>query len=128
MPKRNCPMSYDQAIRQLDAASDRNRKTISFGIVLRRADDGRAVSVMFDGEERVTFFPDGRIRIRTGGRNAYMTVQRINACLPPPYRVRRMLDGSLDLELKRGERTVARFLSSTTFTPEALCASSPEAA
>lgn len=85
------------------------------GIILR-ADRGGVpgASVLFNGEERVNFLPDGRIRIVTHGQNSRVESCRINACLPAPYQVR---SRGAYMALRHGMRTLAVFLSSTTFDP-----------
>lgn len=81
---------------------------------------GDAFAIVFDGFDLVTFFPDGRVKIRTNGRNTFPMLERINQFLPVPYRVKRVRErGTHGARLFDGNRVVANFLSSTVFTPMA---------
>jgi hypothetical protein len=68
------------------------------------------------GEPFAIFFQDGRIKISTRGRNTHANLSRINACLPPPYCIRKR-DRSLALLNKISGTVIAEFLTSATFTP-----------
>lgn len=130
--KYDCPRSLADARRLLIACKERDGARVLVlspkeGIVLREQRGN--YSVFRDGNqrenERVTFLPDGRIRLVTFGDNTAANVKCINACLPPPYHVFR--DGETnELRLSNGRRTIARFLSSTVFTPEFPVVATPD--
>lgn len=101
--------------------SDREGRSIS----LRAQGGGRkpdSICVIADAHEIIRFHLDGRIKLTTHGRNSNTKLSRINACLPRPYRVRRRLGTSevYLIDLRRADRPIASFLSSTVFTPRQL--------
>lgn len=96
--------------------ADRSGRATSLRKLPATADEPERLAVVFDGVDLVTFYADGRIKIRTNGRNDQPTIERVNDFLPYPYRLYKPKRGS-NVRLEEGRRIVATFLSSTIFAP-----------
>lgn len=116
MPTYTLPRSFSEAAARLNAKAQAS-VTPDTTILLRRADN--AISVVADGKPIVTFFRDGRMKLCTLGCNTFTMISRINACLPRPYRVRKRGCHARLFDSRLPDETLAIFLCSTVFTPNA---------
>lgn len=131
------PRSYTEALAMLKAAGGSNCQSariskganvsryIGVDLRTRGSNLGNAESIAVvwsDAGELVTFYRDGRIKIKTLGRNDFVSVQRISGCLPKPYGCRKRGCHVALIDRRRRLEPIAEFLSSTTFMPETFTA------
>jgi hypothetical protein len=76
------------------------------------------IEVTHRGEPFAAFYPDGRIKLITYGSHTHAALMRINAVLPPHYRVRKRGSHLYLLDSRLKGSPISVFLSSATFTPE----------
>lgn len=119
MPKYPRIDSYPAALAALRDPPP-GQSSLSHATAILRRD--HSVSLRFgDGlDAHVTFYPDGRLRVATGGTNSHSVIEWINRVLPFPYKVRRP-DGFAHVYLidrREPDVALAQFLSSVVFTPE----------
>lgn len=114
MPKYQLPRQYAEAVAKVQEQSAKGKSVKLFDGILLNGDGTGPIAIVADGEQLVTFRPDGSIKICTRGRNTFANISRINACLPKQYRISKK---ECHLRLRLNGRTLATFLASTVFTP-----------
>jgi len=104
--------NYDDAREQLNGQGGR---VVCLNTRLEENDDG-TVSVILHATRIVTYHPDGRVTLNSGGWQTHTTKDRINRCLPPgmsvyqeSYRWKVRIEGKAD-----GPTTVADFYDNMT--------------
>lgn len=78
-------MNYQEADAKLQGRCSQSRKLANNTYLKRRWND--AIAVRLHATDILTFYPDGRIEVSTGGWDTVTTRDRINTYLDKPWRV-----------------------------------------
>jgi hypothetical protein len=79
---KSLPTSYVEAIAALDGRDSRKLMHNTYAVNV-----GDYVSILLHSTAVIRFYPDGRIVLNTGGWHTVTTKDRLNRCLPYPWRV-----------------------------------------